>query len=135
MKLRLEDNMESIIAQPKWYSGFDEQLRELGREDPEAYRQWHDWYEPKTRRPLWLKRNSLESLDRLKKVLDAAIIERRWTCEPLREGPNNTLIACVVRRDAIRYCGTGKSGGDALLDAYLSALKGCRGSEICPWLP
>lgn len=124
-----------MIVQSRWYDGFDKQLMELGKEDPEAYRQWHDWYEPKAKQPPWLKQNSRESLDMLKRVLDAAIRERKWTCEPLKEGPNNTLVACVVRRDAIRYCGTGRSVGDAMLDAYLSALKGCRGPEICPWLP
>ncbi len=123
------------ITQPKWYSGFDEQLAELGKEDPEAYKQWYDWYEPKARQPPWLMRNSRESLDKIKEVLDAAIKERRWTREPLRVGSNNKWVTCVVRRDAIRHCGAGESEGDALLDAYLSALKGCRGSEICPWLP
>lgn len=127
--------MKYKITQPKWYAGFNEELAELSREDPEAYRQWYDWYEPRARQPPWLMRNSHESLDKLKEVLDAAIKERRWTYEPLREGPNNIWVACVVRRDAIRHCGAGKSAGDALLDAYLSALKGCRGSEICPWLP
>ncbi len=127
--------MRGKITPQKWYAGFDEQLAELGREDPEAYRQWHDWYESMSRRPPWLMRDSLESLDKLKEVLDRAIKEKRWTCEPMRNGPDNMRIACVVRRDAIRHCGTGKSAGDAMLDAYLSALKGCRGSEICPWLP
>ena len=127
--------MNCKITQPKWYSGFDEELTELGREDPSAYKQWHDWFEPKARQPPWLTRNSRKSLDRLKEVLDAAIKERRWTRELLREGTNNTWVAHVIRRDAIRHCGAGKSEGDALLDAYLSALKGCRGSEICPWLP
>jgi hypothetical protein len=127
--------MTCTITQPKWYSGFNEELTELDKEDPAAYKRWLDWYEPKAKQPPWLMRNSRESLDRLKEVLDAAIKERRWTRELLREGPNNTWTACVIRRDAIRHRGAGKSEGDALLDAYLSALKGCRGSEICPWLP
>ena len=56
-------------------------------------------------------------------VLDTAIKERRWTHEPIREEPNNIWTTCVVRRDGIRHCGTGKSAADALLDAYVSALK------------
>ena len=68
-------------------------------------------------------------------VLDTAIKERRWTHEPISERSDNTWATCVVRRDGIRHCGTGESAGDALLDVYLSALKGCRGDEICPWLP
>ncbi len=135
MRLSFAGDMKGKTIQPKWYSGFNEQLTELGKEDPEAYRQWYDWYEPKARQPPWLMRDSHESLDKLKEVLDAAIKEKRWTRELLREGPNNMWAARVVRRDAIRHCGAGKSEGDALLDAYLSALKGCRGSEICPWLP
>ncbi len=76
-----------------------------------------------------------ESLDKLKEVLNTFIRERRWIYEPLTEGPNNGWALCVVRRDGIRHCGTGESAADALLDAYLSALEGCRGDEICPWLP
>jgi hypothetical protein len=113
----------------------DEQLRELGKEDPEVYKQWHDWYEPKAEQPLWLNPGSHESLEKLLEVLNLAIKERRWTHEPIREENNKKWTVCVVRRDGIRHCGTGESAGIALLEAYLSALKGCRGDEICPWLP
>ncbi|VVB62452.1 Uncharacterised protein [uncultured archaeon] len=68
-------------------------------------------------------------------VLNTAIKERRWTYEPISEGPNNIWATCVVRRDGIRHCGTGESAAYALLNAYLSALKGCSGDEICSWLP
>jgi len=117
------------------YGGFDEQLRELGKEDPEVYKHWHDWYKPKAEQPLWLKPDSPESLEKLLEVLNLAIKERRWTHEPIREEPNKTWTVCVVRRDGIRHCGSGCSAGEALLEAYLSALKGCRWDEICPWLP
>ena len=127
--------MDSMPAPRVWYAGLDERLMELAKEDPEVYKHWHDWYEPKTEQPLWLKPNSPESLEKLIEVLDIAIKERRWTHEPIREEPNNTWATCVVRRDGIRQCGTGESAGAALLDPYISALKGCRGEEICPWLP
>jgi hypothetical protein len=91
--------------------------------------------EPKAMQPLWLKPNSPESLEMLMEALDTGIKERRWTYEPIKEEPNNTLATCVVRRDGISHCGTGESAGDALLDAHISALKGCREDEICPWLP
>ena len=58
-----------------WYAGLNERLMELGKEDPEVYIPWHDWYEPKTERPLWLKPNSPESLEKLMEALDTAIKE------------------------------------------------------------
>lgn len=118
-----------------WYAGLDERLIELGKEDPEVFKHWHDWFEPKSKQPWWFRPNSPESLEKLMEVLDTAIKERRWTHEPIREGPDKAWSTCVIRRDGIRHCGTGEAAGDALLDAYVSALKGCRGDEICPWLP
>ena len=73
------------------YGGFDEQLRELGKEDPEVYKHWHDWYKPKAEQPLWLKPDSPESLEKLLEVLNLAIKERRWTHEPIREGTQQNL--------------------------------------------
>ena len=70
-----------------WYAGLDERLMELAKEDPEVYKHWHDWYEPKSIQPLWLKPNSTESLEKLMEVLDTAIKERRWTHEPIRREP------------------------------------------------
>jgi len=107
---------------------------ELGKEDPEVYKHWHDWYELKAKRPLWLKPDSPESLEKFMEVLVTAIKERRWTYEPIMEGANDTWATCVVRRHGIRHCGTGKSTADALLDAYISARKGCSGDEICKCL-
>ena len=127
--------MDAKPANRPWYAGFDEQLMEICKEDPEVYKHWHDWYEPKTKQPLWLRANSPESLEKLLEVLETAIKERRWTHEPIKEEFVKTWTVCIVRRDGIRHCGAGGSAGDALLDAYLSALKGCRGDEICPWLP
>jgi hypothetical protein len=116
--------MDAKTAPRAWYAGLDERLMELGKEDPEDYKHCHDWYEPKAKEPLWLKPNSPESLEKLMEVLNISIKERRWTHEPIREGPNNTWATCVVRRDGIRHCGTGESAEDALLDAHISALKG-----------
>lgn len=127
--------MDAKPAPRVWYAGFTERLTELGKEDPEAYKQWHEWYGQRADHPYWLKPDSSESLDKLKEVLDTFIKERRWTCEPITEGLDNTWATCIVRRDGIRHCGAGESSADALLDAYISALKGCRGDEICPWLP
>ena len=127
--------MDAKPTQRAWYAGLNERLMELGKEDPEVYKHWHDWFEPKAKQPRWLKPNSPESLEKLMEVLNTAIKERRWTHEPIKEEPNNTWATCVVRRDGIRHCGTGESAACALLDAYLSALKGCRGDEICPWMP
>ncbi len=45
----------------------------LGKEDPEVFKHWHDWFEPKAKQPLWLKPNSPESLEKLMEVLDTAI--------------------------------------------------------------
>jgi hypothetical protein len=98
--------MDSKPATRSLYAGLDERLMELGKENPEVSKHWHDWHEPKEKEPLWLKPNSPESLDKLMEVLDAAIKERRWTHEPIIEGPNNTWATCVVRRDGIRHCGT-----------------------------
>ena len=127
--------MDAKPAPRVWYAGLNERLMELGKEDPEVYTHWHDWYEPKAKQPPWLNPNSPESLEMLMEVLDIATKERRWTHEPIREEANNTWATFVVRRDGIRHCGTGESAADSLLDAYLSALKGCRGDEICPCLP
>jgi len=61
---------------------------ELGKEDPEVYKHWHDWYEPKAKRPLWFKPKSPESLEKLMEALDTAIKERRWTThEPIKRDP------------------------------------------------
>jgi hypothetical protein len=128
--------MDAKPAPRAWYAGLDERLMKLGKEDPEVYKHWHDWYEPKAERLMWLKPNSPESLEKLMEALDTAI--KRKEMDPRADKgrtPKNTWATCVVRRDGIRHCGTGESDGDALLDAYLSALKGCRGDEICPWLP
>jgi hypothetical protein len=77
--------MDAKPAPHVWYAGLDERLMELGKEDSEVYKHWHDWYEPKARQPLWLKPNSPESLEKLMEVLDTAIKERRWTHEPIRD--------------------------------------------------
>jgi len=79
--------MDAKPAPRVWYAGLDERLTELGKEDPEVHKHWHDWYEPKAKRPLWLKPNSSESLEKLMEVLDTTIKERRWTHEPIREDP------------------------------------------------
>ena len=39
--------MDTAPMNREWYGGFDERLMELGKEDPEVYKHWHDWYEPK----------------------------------------------------------------------------------------
>ncbi|MGD0952943.1 MAG: hypothetical protein ABR985_11225 [Methanotrichaceae archaeon] len=67
-------------------------------------------------------------------ALDTAIKERRWTYSRLGRDPTTLGPTCVVRRDGIRHCGTGESAEDALLDAYLSALKdvaGMRSARGC----
>jgi hypothetical protein len=90
--------MDAKPAPRVWYAGLNERLTELGKEDPEVYKHWHDWYEPRAKQPLWFKPNSPESLEKLMEALDTAIKERRWTHEPIMEGPDNTWATCVVRR-------------------------------------
>jgi hypothetical protein len=118
-----------------WPTKLTERLIELSKEDPEAYKQWHNWHEPRAKSPPFLRSHSAESLGKLKEVLDVTIKERRWACVSLKEGSNRAWAACVARRDNIRHYGAGESAPDALLDAYLSAIKGCRGSTICLWMP
>jgi len=81
--------MEVKPATRTWYAGLNERLMELGKEDPEVYKHWHDWFEPKAMQPLWLEPNSAESLEMLIEVLNIAIKERRWTHEPIKERPKN----------------------------------------------
>ena len=54
--------MDAKPAPRVWYADLNERLMELGKEDPEVYKHWHDWYEPKAEQPLWLKPDSLKVL-------------------------------------------------------------------------
>lgn len=48
---------------------------------------------------------------------------------------HNTLGQHALYEETAFVIVATESAGDALLNAYLSALKGCSGDEICPWLP